>query len=103
MKINNESVRGFFLYSENAEYESGDFVVDGNTIYVCSPKDSLTVTGEKPSLSKNFEVYLGEQMADVSEFVKFSEEGIGSKKYVSLTALPAIPGKAKQPHYKERA
>lgn len=90
MKINNESVRGFFLYSENAEYESGDFVVDGNTIYVCSPKGSLTVTGEEPRLSENFEVYLGEQMADVSEFIKFSEEGVGSKKYVSLTALPAI-------------
>lgn len=85
------SIRGFFLYSPSARYEEGDFVVYGNTIYVCSPKGEETYSiGEVPNSSKNFYVYLGDQMADVSEFINFSESGGGEKKYVSMSALPAI-------------
>lgn len=91
MKINNNSIRGFFIYSSSAEYEYGDFVIYGNTIYVCSPKEgSTTVIGEKPYESENFYVYLGDQLADVKEFQEFSENNGGEDKYISLSTLVSI-------------
>lgn len=84
------SIRGFFIYSPSANYEAGDFVVFGNSIYVCSPKGETSVSGEIPNESESFYPYLGDQMIDASEFLTFSEEGGGQSKYVSVSALPAI-------------
>ena len=75
MKINDISIRGFFVYSETAQYEQGDFVVYGNTIYVCSPKSGSTyVSGELPYKSNNFYTYLGDQSATREDFLSFSEK-----------------------------
>lgn len=88
MKINNTSIRGFYIYSDSDIYESGDFVVYGNTIYVCSPQSGNTeVTGEKPYESKNYYVYLGDQLSDIEEFKNFASEGGGKDKYLSLSTL----------------
>ena len=91
MKINNISTRGFFIYSDLSYYEEGDFVVYGNTIYVCSPKSGTSlVIGEKPYESENFYVYLGDQLADEKEFIEFSKNGGGKDKYISLSSLVGI-------------
>jgi hypothetical protein len=79
------------MYSETAEYEKGDFVVSGSTIYVCSPQSgSSTVQGEDPRDSKNFTAYLGEQMTSLQDYLEFVEAGGGKDKYISLEFLPAI-------------
>ena len=93
MIINNTSVRGFFLYSELVEYEAGDFVVEGDIIYVCSPQNSsLSVIGERPSESKHFYMYLGDgdQMSSVDDFVQFVNNEGGKDKYISLATLIGI-------------
>ena len=93
MIINNTSVRGFFLYSETAKYEAGDFVVEGDIIYVCSPQNNnLYVLGEKPSKSKQFYMYLGDgdQMSSIQDFVEFVENEGGNDKYISLATLIGI-------------
>ena len=91
MKINDISIRGFFVYSETAQYEQGDFVVYGNTIYVCSPKSGSTyVSGELPYKSNNFYTYLGDQSATKEDFLSFSENGGGEDKYLSLSTLVDI-------------
>ena len=91
MKINNTSIRGFYIYSDTSLYEEGDFVVYGNTIYVCSPKSgSSLVIGEKPYESDNFYVYLGDQLADETDFLEFSQNGGGKDKYISLASLVNI-------------
>lgn len=92
MKINDKkSVRGFFLYSDFSRYEDGDFVVYGNTIYVCSPKTgSSEVIGEKPYESENFYVYLGDQISSVDEFKTFVDNNGGDDKYISLSTLVSI-------------
>lgn len=92
MKINDKkSVRGFFLYSDFSRYEDGDFVVYGNTIYVCSPKTGSTeVIGEKPYESENFYVYLGDQISSVDEFKNFVDNNGGDDKYISLSTLVSI-------------
>ena len=88
MKINNTSIRGFYIYSDSDIYEAGDFVVYGNTIYVCSPQSGSTeVTGEKPYESKNYYVYLGDQLSDIEEFKNFAENGGGKDKYLSLSTF----------------
>jgi hypothetical protein len=53
MIINGKSVRGIYIYNPTAEYEKGDFVVDGDCIFICtanSPTDTskYTVKGQKP-------------------------------------------------------
>ena len=91
MKINDISIRGFFIYSETSQYEQGDFVVYGNTIYVCSPKSGSTyVSGEIPFKSNNFYVYLGDQSATRDDFLSFSKNGGGEDKYLSLSTLVDI-------------
>ena len=93
MIINNTSVRGFFLYSESAKYEAGDFVVEGDIIYVCSPQNNnLYVLGESPSKSKQFYMYLGDgdQMSSIQDFVNFVENEGGNDKYISLATLIGI-------------
>ena len=65
MILNNTHVQGMFLYSEETEYEKGDFVVYGNTIYICTAKNPTnktnnTVSGVIPEESSdNYSPYLG--------------------------------------------
>ena len=89
MKIDtNTNISGLFLYSETAEYQDGDFVVFGTTLYVCSPKEGYG-PGALPT-SEHFYVYLGDKMADASDFIDFENNGGGEKKFVSLASLPVI-------------
>lgn len=89
MKIDtNTDIRGLFLYSDTAEYQDGDFVVFGTTLYVCSPKEGYG-PGSLPT-SEHFYVYLGDKMADASDFIDFENNGGGEKKFVSLASLPVI-------------
>ena len=93
MIINNTSIKGFYTYSPTSKYESGDFVVHGDIIYVCSPKDGVGyVFNEDPSTSKNFYIYLGEgsQMSTVSDFINFVENKGGLDKYISISSLVGI-------------
>ena len=97
MRINdsNTSIRGFFIYSPDVEYELGDFVVKGNTIYICSPKDNTKYCiGEDPATSNNYSVYLGDNRTTLEEIKSFIDgdnisDGI-SDKYISLSHLPTI-------------
>ena len=91
MKINNTSVTGVFMYTDDAKFEKNDFVIYGTTIYVCSPKEGVSeVTGEIPSSSENYEIYLGDQSTTITDYLKFLETGEGENKYISTLVLQQV-------------
>lgn len=76
MIINNTHVQGIFLYSNDARFERGDFVVDGNEIYVCTayfPNNSdFTVSGKLPrNDKKNFIPYPGDKIVTAKEYYNY--------------------------------
>ena len=102
MIINNKSVRGIYPYNENAEYEKGDFVVDGDCIFICTanyPTDTElnTVKGQKPIENgkintSNYKAYPGDLVIDPEEYyeiVKQGKTGIEDK-YVSSQVLNEV-------------
>lgn len=94
MKINNTSVRGIFLYSPDAEFEHGDFVVSGDTIYICNPSEGLdSVVGIDPSKDViNYKPYLGGSTATLDYSLGYlsNEVGANSDLYVSSLYLQGI-------------
>lgn len=103
MIINGKSVRGIYIYNENSEYEKGDFVVDGDCIFICtanSPTDTtnFTVKGQKPILNgkinfENYKAYPGDLIQSADEYYKIVKNNGNSDvedKYVSSYALCEI-------------
>ena len=91
MKINDTSVTGVFVYTDNAIFEENDFVIFENTIYICKPVSGITeVSGENPKSSKNYIVYLGDQSTNISEYLNFLETGEGENKYISTLTLQQV-------------
>lgn len=77
MIINNTHVQGIFIYSPELEFEKGDFVVSGNSIYICTAanptniKDS-TVSGVDPSTdTENFTIYLCDKITSSKEYFDY--------------------------------
>ena len=70
MIINGTSVRGIYLYDPEIQYERGDFVVEGEKIYICkaAPSDSGFIPSENPNY----------------------EEGLSDDKLVSAVSLSRI-------------
>lgn len=78
MIINNTHVQGIFLYSSDVDYERGDFVVSGDSIYICTasnPTDTLrnTVSGIDPSTDTtgNFKMYPGDKISTAQEYYDY--------------------------------
>lgn len=103
MIINGKSIRSIFQYNENAEYEKGDFVVDGDCIFICTAKSptnttNFTVKGRKPIKddgkfdSENYKAYPGDLISSADEYYKIiKDNGNGVEdKYVSSYALCEI-------------
>ena len=86
MEINGLSVRGLYLYDKDTKYEPGDFVVDGNTLYICSSNS----IGNQPSTSPDyFRTYLADKMASEDDFDKYVL-GKGTDKLISPYLLAKI-------------
>jgi hypothetical protein len=102
MIINGKSVRGIYQYNENSDYEKGDFVVDGECIFICtanSPTDTTnyTVRGQKPILngkfnSENYKAYPGDLISNADEYYEIIKNNGNNTedKYVSSYALSEI-------------
>lgn len=78
---NNKSIRGIFLYADDIKFERGDFVVEGDKIYV-TKADSI---GRQPSKSPDyFQIYLKEEVADLEgeDFINYLK-GKGQDKLIS--------------------
>lgn len=78
MIINNTHVRGIFLYSKDVDYEKGDFVVSGDSIYICTaanPTDTVnfTVSGIDPSTDTtgNYKMYPGDKISTAKEYYDY--------------------------------
>lgn len=77
MILNNTHIQGLYLYSNETEYEKGDFVVYGNTIYICTAKNPTnttnnTVSGVIPEESSdNFSPYLGDKLNSIEEYFNY--------------------------------
>jgi hypothetical protein len=78
MIINNTHVQGIFLYSSDVDYERGDFVVSGDSIYICTasnPTDTLrnTVSGIDPSTDTtgNYKMYPGDKISTAQEYYDY--------------------------------
>ena len=72
MIINDKSIQGIFIYSDTSEYERGDFIVSGDSIYLCTPpKGSDTIVGKDPKIDvENYSLYLGGDKATWEDFEK---------------------------------
>lgn len=91
MKINDTSVTGVFMYTDDAKFEENDFVIYNTTIYICKPKEGVSeVTGEQPPTSENFVIYLGDQSTNITEYLEFLETGEGENKYLSTLVLQQV-------------
>lgn len=95
MIINNKSIQGVFIYAETAEYERGDFIVDEDSIYICTPKEGDTVSGKKPKNdSENYKLYLGRDIATWEDFEsQYSSQNnviSGEDKLITSTVLSQI-------------
>lgn len=94
MIVNNKSIQGIFMYSETSEYEKGDFVVSGDSIYVCTPKESDTVINKDPKTdTDNYTIYLGGDKAtweDFEEQYTNPNELVSSDKLITSTVLAQI-------------
>lgn len=78
MILNNTHIQGIFLYKDDIEYEKGDFVVSGNSIYICTAGNpntgNNTVLGKDPSTdSENYVVYLGDSLKNIEEYFSYIE------------------------------
>lgn len=97
MIINGTHIQGVFKYLDNLEYEKGDFIIEGDVIYICtaeSPTNSSTqgVKGQLPSMSpENFKIYLGERIVSASEYFAYINDSSELEdKYVNAASLSAI-------------
>ena len=107
MKINNNSVSGIFIYTEDSsqvEFEKNDFVVSGDCIYICTAENPTnpinnTVSGIDPKEDTkylNFRPYPGSMIQDADEFFSYINSTSGKDvndlddKYVSSRSLVGI-------------
>lgn len=91
MILNNTHIQGIFLYTDDVEYEKGDFVISGNSIYICTagnPNTSnLTVLGIRPEDdSENFSTYLGNSLKNINEYFDYINDPTLEKDDKILTA-----------------
>ena len=90
MKINDKSIRGIFLYDEDAIFESGDFVVEGKFMYVCKAE---SIAGVRPSEDPDsYYIYGGGEVASLKEFSEFAKGTAlnNGDKLVSVNSLTQI-------------
>lgn len=89
MKINDRSIRGIFVYSDDAVFEKGDFILDGSYLYVCQADTSV---GERPSEAANkFSIYVGGEFATEEEFDAYANGSTEhADKFVSAYLLGRI-------------
>ena len=78
MIINDTHVQGIFLYSPDVEYEKGDFVVSGDSIYICTAANpvnetSKTVYGIDPATDStgNYKMYPGDKISTAQEYYDY--------------------------------
>ena len=76
MILNNTHIQGIFIYQPDIEYEKGDFVVSGNSIYICTAGNpntgSNTVIGVDPAEdTENYTIYLGGSIKNIEEYFSY--------------------------------
>ena len=94
MKINGTSVRGAFSYSPDVEYEYGDFVISGDSMYICrpnTPNQSVIGVDPKDDLT-NYIPYLGGETASLDYSIGYlsGNEDSNLDLYVSSLYLQGI-------------
>lgn len=88
MIINDKSNKGFYLYSDEVQFEKGDFVVYDGIIYI--PK--ANVMGKNPvDYNELYDIYLGENIADLEgkDFASYIK-GAGPDKLVTAYSVGKI-------------
>ena len=93
MKINNTSVRGIYLYNPEVEFEYGDFVISGDSIYIAKPINGDSIFGVDPTTdTENYELYLNEKTASLDYSLGYlnGEAGSNSDMFVSSYYLQGI-------------
>lgn len=80
MLINGKHIRGMFVYSEDIPFTAGDFVIYGDSIYICIAKnptnqENYTVSGKNPEEdSENYKLYLSENIATFEEYLDYIKD-----------------------------
>ena len=89
MIINNTNVRGIWSYSDNLVFEKGDFVVDGDQIYICKASG---VMGKRPYGNRDcFTEYPGNMVKSLDEYYKIVNNSAASDDlYISSRVLNEI-------------
>ena len=86
MKINGNIVQGIYKYVSGEEYTSGDFVVSGDSIYICDAESVKNIDPATDTEYQYYRPYPGSQIITASEFFENSD----SEKYVSAQSIYGI-------------
>ena len=84
-------IQGIFIYDKTAQYEKGDFVVDGDCLYICTTGEP-TQSSLRPSENLGcFAPYPGNKIASLEEYNEYVASPDGKEdKYISSSVLHAI-------------
>ena len=89
MIINNTSVPGIYLYTAGIELEKGDFVIYGNSLFICDPKQGSTYLTEETFDESNFKSYIGGEKITWEEFEELYKSS-GSMTNDKLVVSPVL-------------
>lgn len=87
MEINGKSVKGVFLYDSSVTYEEGDFVIEGDTLYIAQKSTNIAPSSDTGS---NYKIYLGSDIISGATDFEDYASGSGEDMYVSAQALGSI-------------
>ena len=92
MKQGEKSIKGIWKFSQDANYEAGDFVVSGENIYqVKKDTGSSNLTPEEDTSGEYYKLYPGEMITSKEEYDQIiSNVETSEDKYVSSKALNEI-------------
>lgn len=86
-----KQIQGIFKYDPTVIYEVGDFVIDGECIYICKVGLESVDLGISPATCNKFQSYPGSLITDINEYEEYLESPNGKEdKYISSNVLSGI-------------
>ena len=84
-------IQGIFVFDKTAKYEKGDFIVDGDCLYICTSGEPIQ-SDIRPSENLDyFAPYPGNKIASLEEYNSYIASPDGKEdKYVSSSVLNAV-------------
>lgn len=84
-------IQGIFIYDKSVQYEKGDFVVDGDCLYICTSGEPVQSDLRPSENLSYFAPYPGNKIASLEEYNDYIADPDGKEdKYISSSVLHAV-------------